>query len=44
MGGRGGRLSILIREIVRFRGIESDVDEDGNKCAGGGGGEAPVEW
>jgi len=33
MGGMGGRLSILVREIVRFRGIESDVDEDGKGCA-----------
>lgn len=36
MGGIGGRLSILVREIVRLRGIESDVDE--KKCEGGGGG------
>ena len=26
MGGIGGRVSILVREIVSFRGIESDVD------------------
>jgi len=44
MGGIGGRLSILVREIVRLRGIESDVDEDGKKCEGGGrgGGESSV--
>jgi len=39
MGGRGGRLSMLMREIVRFRGIESDFD---GKGGGGGGGESPV--
>ena len=39
MGGRGGRLSMLVREIVRFRGMESDVEWKGG---GGGGGESPV--
>jgi len=29
MGGRGGRLSMLVREIVRFREFESDVNEKG---------------
>lgn len=42
MDGIGGRLSILVREIVRFRGIESDVGGDGRDCGGGGGGETPV--
>ena len=44
MGGIGGRLSILVREIVRFRGIESDVDESDKNCdgGGGGGGESPI--
>ena len=42
MGGIGGRLSILMREIVRFRGIEADVDEGSRTEGGGGGGESPV--
>ena len=41
MGGIGGRLSMLMREIVRFRGIESGGDEVG-KGFEGGGGESPV--
>jgi hypothetical protein len=41
MGGIGGRLSI-VREIVRFRGIESDADEEARKGVGRGGGESPV--
>ena len=41
MGGRGGRLSILVREIVRFRGIELEENEDDEKDGGGGGGESP---
>ena len=44
MGGIGGRLSMPMREIVRFRGIESDVDEADRADAGGGGGESPVGW
>jgi hypothetical protein len=43
MGRIGGRLSI-VREIVRFRGIESDADEEARKGVGRGGGESPVEW
>jgi len=42
MGGIGGRLSILVKEIVRFRGFESDVDENERWCGGGGVGEPPV--
>ena len=42
MGGIGGRLSILMRESGRFRGIESDIDERDKTNAGGGGGESPV--
>ena len=42
MGGIGGGLSILMREIVRFRGIESQVDEGDRTDGGGGGGESPV--
>ena len=41
MGGIGGRLSI-VREIVRFRGIESNADEEARKGVGRGGGESPV--
>ena len=42
MGGMGGRLFMPAREMVRFRGIKSDIDEDGKGSAGGGGGESPV--
>lgn len=44
MGGIGGRFSILVREIVRFRGIESDTDGGGENGVGegGGGGESPI--
>ena len=42
MGGRGGRVSILVREIVRFRGIESDVDGGSGNGVGEGGGESPI--
>ena len=31
-----------VREMVRFRGIESDVDKDGKGTVGGGGGESPM--
>lgn len=41
MGGIGGRLSIPAREIVRFRGMESDVEDD-RMDGGGGGGEASL--
>lgn len=40
MGGIGGRLSIPMRDNVRFLGIESDVDESDRTDAGGGGGES----
>ena len=43
MGGIGGRLSILVREIVRFRGIESDVGNGKkNGVDGGERGESPI--
>lgn len=42
MGGRGGRLSILMREIVRFRGMESVVDEGDKVNEQGGGDDSPV--
>jgi hypothetical protein len=43
MGGIGGRVSMLMRENVRFRELESGVDEDDRTEGGGVGGESPRE-
>lgn len=42
MGGIGGGFSIVVRDIVRFRGIRSDVDGGGENGVGEGGGESPI--
>ena len=44
MSGMGDRSSALIQEIERFRGTESDANEEERKGMGRGGGESPVGW